>query len=109
LLAFFAAFFLVAMLTILPSIVHGSCNDLLLRLIECIESLKSEVKQKMNDALSGNRVRKSRKFAISLLALRASKFHASRVDALRAYRTTEDEAGRGGHSKLRNLETFISR
>ena len=35
------------MLTILPSIVHGSCNGRLLQLSECIELLKSEVKKKM--------------------------------------------------------------
>jgi hypothetical protein len=37
--------------------VHGSCNDELLQLSECIESLKSEVKQKMmlNDERDGVR------------------------------------------------------
>jgi hypothetical protein len=34
-------------LPILPSIIHGSCNGLQLQLIECIESLKCEVKKKM--------------------------------------------------------------
>jgi hypothetical protein len=34
--------------SILPSIFHGRlCNDLMLRLIECIESIKSDVKKKM--------------------------------------------------------------
>src|SRR5690242_10842016 len=34
--------------SILPSIVHGLCNDLLLRLIECIELMKNDVKRKMH-------------------------------------------------------------
>src|SRR5690242_1908899 len=42
-------------LPILPSIIHGSCNGLQLQLIECIESLKCEVKKKMmhGDMLGG--------------------------------------------------------
>jgi hypothetical protein len=43
----FFAFFLVAMVSILPSICHGSCNGRLLQLVECIESIKSDVKKKM--------------------------------------------------------------
>jgi hypothetical protein len=33
--------------SILPSIVHGLSNGVLLQLIECIESIKSDVKKKM--------------------------------------------------------------
>jgi len=36
--------------SILPSIVHGKfCNDALLQLIDCIESMKNEVKKKMHE------------------------------------------------------------
>jgi len=42
-------------LPILPSIVHGSCNGLQLQLIECIESLKCEVKKKMmHESVTGD-------------------------------------------------------
>jgi hypothetical protein len=41
-------FFLGCHSSILPSIVHGLCNDLLLRLIECIELMKNDVKRKMH-------------------------------------------------------------
>jgi hypothetical protein len=35
--------------SILPSILHGKiCNDVLLQLIDCIESMKNEVKRKMH-------------------------------------------------------------
>lgn len=47
------------MLTILPSIIHGYHNDHLLRLSECIESLKTEVKQKMMPDVRRSGVRKS--------------------------------------------------
>jgi len=46
LLAFFA-FFLVAIVSILPSIIHGLCNGHQLQLFECIESVKNDVKRKM--------------------------------------------------------------
>ena len=40
---------MVAIVSILPSIVHGKiCNDHLLQLIDCIELMKNEVKKKMN-------------------------------------------------------------
>jgi hypothetical protein len=40
---------LVAIVSILPSIVHGKiCNDHLLQLIDCIELMKNEVKKKMH-------------------------------------------------------------
>jgi hypothetical protein len=39
---------LVAIGSILPSILHGKiCNDVLLQLIDCIELMKNEVKKKM--------------------------------------------------------------
>jgi hypothetical protein len=47
LLAGLLRFLLGCHLTILPSIIHGCCNDHLLQLSECIESINNEVKQKM--------------------------------------------------------------
>jgi len=50
------------------SIVHGLCNGLQLQLIECIESMKNEVKRKMmlhkhsNRALKSPHVTSRRKF-----------------------------------------------
>jgi len=41
------------------SIVHGLCNGLQLQLIECIESLKNEVKRKMMLRTHSNRAPKS--------------------------------------------------
>ena len=55
----FSLSFWLPWLPILPSIVHGSCNGLLLQLSECIESLKSEVKQKMMLKGDASGVRKS--------------------------------------------------
>jgi len=47
-LAAFFAFFLVAIVLFSLSIFHGlECNDRLLQLFECIESMKSDVKKKM--------------------------------------------------------------
>jgi hypothetical protein len=63
-------------LPILPSIVHGSRNDELLRLSECIESLKSEVKQKMMDGGERNRGTK----------VTATKFPVSELEASRKLR-----------------------
>jgi hypothetical protein len=50
------------------SIVHGLCNGLLLQLLECIESMKNDVKRKMvlhvrsNHALKSPRVTSQQKF-----------------------------------------------
>jgi len=41
------------------SIFHGSCNGVLLQLIECIESMKNEVKKKMIASSAANAVPKS--------------------------------------------------
>src|SRR5579864_5171937 len=60
-------------LPILPSIVHGSRNDELLRLSECIESLKSEVKQKMMNGGERNRGTK-----VTATKFPVSEFEASR-------------------------------
>jgi hypothetical protein len=42
-----AAFFLVAIDLFSLSILHGLSNGLLLQLLECIESMKNDVKRKM--------------------------------------------------------------
>jgi hypothetical protein len=47
---FFFAFFLVAIVSILPSIVDGNCNDRLLH-PSFVEPLKSEVKKKISRVL----------------------------------------------------------
>jgi hypothetical protein len=47
---FFFAFFLVAMVSILPSIVDGNCNNRLLH-SSFVEPLKSEVKKKISPVL----------------------------------------------------------
>jgi hypothetical protein len=47
LLGSFLCLFLWCHGSILPSILHGLCNDLQLQLFECIESMKNEVKRKM--------------------------------------------------------------
>jgi hypothetical protein len=44
--------------SILPSIVHGLRNGVLLQLIECIESIKSDVKKKMMLACAPERCTK---------------------------------------------------
>jgi hypothetical protein len=48
--ALFAGFLFCCHGSILPSILHGLCNDALLQLFDCIESTKSDVKQKMTRA-----------------------------------------------------------
>src|SRR5229473_4966995 len=57
----FSLSFWLPWLPILPSIIHGSRNGRLLRLSECIESIKCEVKKKMMHELDRRGVRRSRR------------------------------------------------
>jgi hypothetical protein len=86
LLAFFA-FFLVAMVLFSLPLFMDHHNDQLLRLIECIESLKSEVKQKMMCRERRSAVRKSLRddfnFPISCFATTFEFFGATSPSILR--------------------------
>ena len=102
------------MLTILPSIIHGSRNDELLRLFECIESIKSEVKQKMMNRDERNGSTKVTEFDFQCfggfkISFLVSSFYFSRIEQVsESYRVTIDTLIRACSIRLRsksNLET----
>src|SRR5437762_2832349 len=99
--------------------VHGSCNDDLLQLSECIESKKSEVKQKMmfNDECNGVR-RSPRELHQDFLCVTPRNFQrtttrSSNFSAFKFQNSSSSEMRnpRQGLSKLgvRNLKVYLCR